>query len=64
MVSLRPTAAAEVTWAIIPDTNSRPIDCSWAPTRSDPNAATEAGHLAVGEAVAVRVEAAGRRSTR
>ncbi len=40
MVSLRPTAAAEVTWAIIPDTKSSPTDCSSRPTSSDPNVAT------------------------
>ena len=38
MVSLRPTAAAELTWAIIPETNNSPIDCSWAPARSPPAA--------------------------
>ena len=38
MVSLRPTAAAEVTWAIIPETNSRPIDCSSVPAASPPSA--------------------------
>ena len=38
IVSLRPTAAAEVTWAIIPETNSRPIDCSSVPARRPPRA--------------------------
>ena len=55
--SLRPTAAADVTCAIIPDTKSSPIDWSCAPTSREPNAAMQAHDLAVAEAVAGGVEA-------
>ena len=55
-VSFLPTAAAIVTWAIMPVTRISPSDCSTAPRSSEPNAPTSPADLGVGEAVGARVE--------